>query len=161
MVDEWVNRNRKYITWTIRSVSPAGRHDDLHVVQEDRTAELKLHTERHLDRKRAGRFQSKTQLQILSFTPPALVTSYFTDPWLFIYLFIYYNEVIFQWSHRLVAASQMFFCCFSFESFEHICNNVEVWTQQTSWSRPSDCFHQTIRQPADKNQQMIQKEKSN
>lgn len=122
MVDEQVNRNRKYITWTIRSVSPAGRHDDLHVVQEDRTAELKLHTERHLDRKRAGRFQIKTQLQILTFTPPALVTSYFTDPWLFIYLFI----ITRSFSSEVIVWLQLHRCFFVVFPLNHL--NISVIT---------------------------------
>lgn len=42
------------------AVSPAGHHDDPYVIQEDGAAKLKLQMERHLDRKRAGGFQTKT-----------------------------------------------------------------------------------------------------
>lgn len=38
------------------SVSPAGRHDDPHMVQENRATKLKLQTERHLHRKRGKLF---------------------------------------------------------------------------------------------------------
>lgn len=40
------------------AVSPAGCHDNLYMVQENRTAELKLKTEGYLDRKRGCCFQN-------------------------------------------------------------------------------------------------------